>query len=481
MSEFTETLRVREIVNKPTVKAQLLKLIPHDAKAVGRELKEIKTRAPQTMIKLFPNTYSDFGIITELLLQTDVTNDELVRITRNVTGVELGQKTLSLMTTERYMNDVRATQVRVREALNGVEPAYECEIEHGRVQGHPDIMTEDSVFEVKTSTKPGADWGSYLVQLFSYVALAWENEVPVRTAYIVLPLQSDVWVYDVTSWSKQHEYMNVLQNANVASIEDRLFGPQIIHEGGVGPSIHKVKGPVVRTLIENSEHGLPFQFFLNGNLGADLKITDAEIQECRAFTLARPDVRAFCHLPYTLNLGNGLKDKDGYVIRGFTSYIKAIAEMGFKGGVVHVGKANNYSVEESLDNMRHHILEVMEYATADCPILLETPAGQGSELLTTYETFTEFVKEIDDPRFGFCFDLCHVFSSGMDAAEYMRRIFEDPELSRRLRLIHFTDSQREKGSCVDRHAAVGLGCIPKQDFLDVAYYANVLGVAMILE
>jgi deoxyribonuclease-4 len=473
--------RVREILRDPMIRSRLTRLIPKDARSSGSDLKGTKTAYPQTMIKLFPDGYSDFGLITEHLLREPVIDDDaLVQIVMDVTEIELENKTVKLMSTQRYLEDVRETQRHLRDVLNGEEPVYDVELESGRVQGHPDIISDTIVFEVKTSSKAATEWNSYLIQAFSYVALARANGLETRTVAVVLPLQRTVWYWDVTEWDHT-PYATELEAADPPSVEDRMFGLQVIDQGGVGPSINKEKGSVVRTLMAQAHHGRPFQFFLNGNLGADLKITEDQIRECRAYTLENPGVRAYCHLPYTLNLSNGLEDNDGFVLRGFTSYIKAIAEMGFRGGVIHVGKANNYPVDRALENMRHHILEVMTYATPECPILLETPAGQGNELLTDYESFVDFIKEIDDDRLGLCVDTCHVFSAGISPSEYMRRVFEDENVSRRLRLIHFTDSRREKGSCVDRHAMVGTGCIPKEEFLDVVYYAKLIGVDLILE
>lgn len=62
--------------------------------------------------------------------------------------------------------------------------------------------------------------------------------------------------------------------------------------------------------------------------------------------------------------------------------------------------------------MKKNLLECLPLATKECPLLLETPAGQGTETLKAMKDFIEFVAEIADERLRICLDTCHVFACG---------------------------------------------------------------------
>ena len=146
---------------------------------------------------------------------------------------------------------------------------------------------------------------------------------------------------------------------------------------------------------------------------------------------------------------------------------------------MHVGKSVNRPVEEAVENMRLNLLTAMESATTACPILLETPAGQGTELLTEYDDFVDFVASFKDERIRLCLDTCHVFASGYCPYEYLQGVIkDDPAL---LKLVHFNDSHGACHSCVDRHAFIGTGAIGLETLTKVADVCSKAGIDMVIE
>ena len=121
--------------------------------------------------------------------------------------------------------------------------------------------------------------------------------------------------------------------------------------------------------------------------------------------------------------------------------MKTLVKLGFLGGVVHVGKSNNYSVRKATKNMKKHIERVLPYCTKECPLLLETPSGQGNELLTDKDDFINFCRSIESENFGICMDTCHVYASGFLPSKYLEDILADDILRPKLKLIHFNDSK----------------------------------------
>lgn len=508
--------RVRQIISDKDLKKKLIKLIPKEIRDFKNEFEKeeiqkgtsIKSTYPTQLIKLLPNKYSDFGIITELLLRY-VCNTEidleisLKEILYEKFELILEERIFELKSTIKYLKNVKETKRKlfnildenfcIREDTKDDEIVtynskinkaniYDREIIYNNVIGHPDILTNNGIFEIKTSCKIFTDWNDYLLQLFSYAALSKLNNLNHEKIYLILPLQELILEYEISNWERIDEYISQFLSFKTVNLDDIFFGQSICLINGVGYTSEKEKGPLLNTFrILSRNTRIPYQIFLNGNQSTKLNISEMEMDECTAFLMENSELNIYCHLPYNINLSNNINEKDGYVFNTIKKYFKCLNRIGFKGGVLHVGKSCNYTVSKSIDNMRHHIIECLEYTTPNCPILLETPAKQGNELLTSFEEMMDFLDSIPDERFGICVDTCHVFAAGISPAEYISRMTYEERWISRLKLIHFNDSKGEKGSCVDRHARIGQGCIQKDDFLNIVSIASIYGIPMIVE
>ena len=190
------------------------------------------------------------------------------------------------------------------------------------------------------------------------------------------------------------------------------------------------------------------------------------------------DIHYYTHSPYIINLSNPVTKKEqgsesiegtyhnqttGSMVkkqepgRWIMGLLKgdliSTSEIGGRGVVVHVGKYTDNEVDVSLDKMEKHIRETLPYATERCPLLLETAAGQGTELCVSIEDLSNFYKRFSENEkkvFKICIDTCHVFSAGYDPLDFiMEWNYLHP---RSIGLVHFNDSMKEKGSRVDRHS-----------------------------
>ena len=103
-------------------------------------------------------------------------------------------------------------------------------------------------------------------------------------------------------------------------------------------------------------------------------------------------------------------------------------------------------------------------------ILLETTAGQGTNLGYRFEHLAEILESTEShERLGVCFDTCHVFAAGYDfrtAETYSQLLTEfDATIGlSRLRLFHINDSKNELGSRIDRHEHPGEGFMGSKAF-----------------
>jgi deoxyribonuclease-4 len=166
------------------------------------------------------------------------------------------------------------------------------------------------------------------------------------------------------------------------------------------------------------------------------------------------NAKIYVHSQYIINLC--AKTDDNWHTKLLIRNLQITRAFGGKGVVVHVGKSVKQPLTEALEAMRSSIHAAIEHATVECPLLLETPAGQGTETLTDMREFLDFVESFKDSRLRICLDTCHVYACGVQPLEYIQTALQRPGL---LKLIHFNDSHGGCGSCVDRHAPTGTGKI----------------------
>jgi deoxyribonuclease-4 len=156
--------------------------------------------------------------------------------------------------------------------------------------------------------------------------------------------------------------------------------------------------------------------------------------------------------------------------------------MGGCGVVVHTGARKHLSEPEALTIMEYMVRTALPHATEMCPLLLETPCNEGTEVCGKIEElgnfFFRFTSE-ERKKLGVCIDTCHVFSAGYDPLLYLQhweKYCQTP-----IKLVHFNDSDRECGSCVDRHASPGQGHIGMDKMMAIAKWCSDRNIPMVRE
>jgi deoxyribonuclease-4 len=120
-------------------------------------------------------------------------------------------------------------------------------------------------------------------------------------------------------------------------------------------------------------------------------------------------------------------------------------------------------------------------------ILLETTAGQGTTLGSTFEEIASIIDLIENKqRVAVCLDTCHIFAAGYDIrdeASYQATIqaFDEIIGLDRLKVVHLNDSKKGLGGKIDRHAAIGDGEIGLAGFSFVLNDPRLADVPGIME
>jgi deoxyribonuclease IV len=474
------TMRVREIISHLSTidKADLKKLLPK-----GIKMPELETaRYPSALLGIFPKdtAYSFLGCIAEDLLRltcVDIKNETLVERIR-IYYPDVPQSAIDSVlrskTTEPFLHLLRETRAKMGAVIRA-PLCYEQVLLHEAVEGHPDAINETQVFEVKLTGMLKQNWLAFLFQVFAYAAMS----VSVRDIYLVLPLQQTVWRWPLDGWMKRKAYGEFLVAKSKKIQEDSLadmFVGNLLREQyfiGFHAPKHKSLMDTVRAL---PDYRKPYQIFLGGPQSTSLRIEDGELA-ATASLVADNHVNLYVHSQYMINLCT-LGAGDDWNVKLLMKNLQYAAAIGSKGVVVHVGKSTDKPIPEAIENMKKNLVRCLEAATVSCPLLLETPAGQGTETLKAQDEFVDFVTSIKDPRLGVCLDTCHVYACGHKPLDYIHRFDAHPGL---LKLCHYNDSAAPCGSCVDRHAFMGTGHIGMNGMRDIAVLCASKGVPMVIE
>lgn len=244
----------------------------------------------------------------------------------------------------------------------------------------------------------------------------------------------------------------------------------------IGGHVHR--SDTLLETIKTEPYYWPIQFFLNGNTKAAVSAKEEDMVKTQAYLEKNPR-GVFIHAPYCLNFCKPPGTEGDYFTKCAKDALNIASRSGFQGVVIHTGKCVKGS-NNTLEHMKTNVIAALESATTYCPLLIETPAKQGTEQLTSPEELATFVADIDDPRLGICLDTCHVFSAGYDPMEYWKTLIQ-LECIHYVKLIHYNDSAVKKGGCRDRHARIGSGHIPLVSLLELAAHAINLGIPLVRE
>jgi len=279
------------------------------------------------------------------------------------------------------------------------------------------------------------------------------------------------------------------------------------------------KGIVSAITEINNLGGNMIQIFISSpmmfNSNIDMKKFTPLIVEQIKNKCIETDSKIVIHLPYIINLAkpinfytvattnanaNTTTNTNLYetdkVIKLIIKQLEISHLIGSIGCVIHVGKYTGLTELEGLENMYKSLKLIINYIkdkNLNTYIILETSAGQGTELVPTKNNslneLADFYNRFnnDDKQYiKICVDTCHIFAAGYDIRQkYMVKTFFDQFHEaiglENLALIHLNDSKKTCGSCVDRHENLGKGCIGLEGLRHFIRYGIYYKIPIILE
>lgn len=190
------------------------------------------------------------------------------------------------------------------------------------------------------------------------------------------------------------------------------------------------------------------------------------------------------HAPYIINLANTTKPEVFELAVDFLRQeIKRVEEIGAKYIVLHPGAHVGAGEEVGLDQIIKGLDMVL--TKVQTPIIcLETMAGKGSELGTSFEQLAYIINNVKLPdKLGVCLDTCHINDAGYDETNFDKILDEFDKIIGldRLKVIHVNDSKNPIASHKDRHANIGYGTIGFDKLIKIIYNPRIKDLCKILE
>ncbi len=213
--------------------------------------------------------------------------------------------------------------------------------------------------------------------------------------------------------------------------------------------------------------------------GTALQIFSKNQRQWRVPSLTEESIQAFkeewqkwgrypvaVHTSYLINLAAKNKDILKKSISAFADELKRAALLGIPFVIIHPGSHGGEGVKTGLKKVVQSLDRSLELSeTTEVMILLETTAGQGTNLGASFEELAFILEKSKyQEKLGVCVDTAHIFAAGYDlrTPTAYARTFDLLEKNiglSRVRFFHLNDSRTALGSRKDRHEHIGQGQI----------------------
>ena len=197
---------------------------------------------------------------------------------------------------------------------------------------------------------------------------------------------------------------------------------------------------------------------------------------------------ACSHSSYLINIASPVAELNEKSYHALKEEMERCELLKIPGLVFHPGSHVGSGEEAGLNAIVKNINKIFEnLKDNNVLLLLETTAGQGTNLGYTFEQLGYIIDNVEDKdHVGVCIDTCHIFAAGypiIEPKDYKKTMkqFDNIIGLGKLKIIHMNDSKKEFGSKKDRHEHIGQGEIGLEAFRNFVNDSRLKKVPMILE
>ena len=227
-----------------------------------------------------------------------------------------------------------------------------------------------------------------------------------------------------------------------------------------------------------------FAFFTRNPRGSrskkeDLTDTNAAVQMLRLGHFGP----VIAHGAYTMNLCTAKPEDRAFAEEILADDLRRMAALPGNFYNFHPGSHVGQGTEQGIEQIAQALRRAME-PNYPVTVLLETMAGKGSEVGSSFEELRAILDAVGRDDLGVCLDTCHVYDAGYDIKNDLDGVLEEFDRViglNRLKALHLNDTKNPIRSHKDRHEKIGEGYLGKETFARIVRHPKLLGKPMILE
>ncbi len=227
------------------------------------------------------------------------------------------------------------------------------------------------------------------------------------------------------------------------------------------------------------------QFFTRNPRGGKAKeINPDDVKRYLELAETNKFGKVVAHAPYTLNPCSKEQKTRGFAHMVMTDDLERMEYIPGNYYNFHPGSHVGQGVDAGIDMISEMLNDIMrpEQTTT---VLLETMAGKGSEIGSSFEELKRIIDKVSlKDKIGVCLDTCHVHDAGYDIVNDFDGVlseFDEIIGLKYLKALHINDSKNPMGARKDRHDVIGAGYIGKDAFAKILNHPKIQGLPCVLE
>lgn len=197
--------------------------------------------------------------------------------------------------------------------------------------------------------------------------------------------------------------------------------------------------------------------------------------------------KIMAHTSYLINIGAKEASTEANSVKSLALELGRAQSLNIPLLVLHPGSHTGAGTTACIKKIAANLNSILEEASGETSILIETMAGQGTNVGSSFEEVYEILSLVKKNNLlGVCFDTCHVFCAGYDISSYEQyhqafQKFDAIIGINNIKAFHLNGSKTECGSKKDRHAPLEEGEIPLSFFKNLMNDQRFTTIPKVLE
>lgn len=228
-----------------------------------------------------------------------------------------------------------------------------------------------------------------------------------------------------------------------------------------------------------------FQFFTRNPRGGKAKeINVDDVTAFLTYAVENRFVKIVAHAPYTLNPCSADTRVKAFALEVMADDLMRMEYTPHSYYNFHPGSHVGQGIEAGI-GLTADLLNRILKPDQTTLVLLETMAGKGSEIGSTFEELRQIIDRVElKEKLGVCLDTCHVNDAGYDIVNDLDGVlyeFDRVIGLNRLHAVHLNDSKNPFGSRKDRHEKIEQGTLGLSAIVNIINHPQLRHLPFILE